>query len=99
MKRSKFFHFVESMAEEVKESIRSMYDDEPQLNEDSIQENGRFYAPEIVPTLIEIFAKLPLTSSILNTSFELPVDEHPTMMAIYLEEGNDFVWMNGLKLV
>lgn len=52
-------------------------------HDDSVEAAGRFYSPDIVPTLIEIFAKLPLTSCILNGSFDLPIDQHkyPTSSA------------------
>lgn len=77
-KRSAFYHFIEKIATNVKEEINSL---NASSDDDSIEENGRFYSPKIVPTLIEIFSKIPLTSCILNESFELPIDEYPTSSA------------------
>lgn len=83
IRRSKFYHFIERIATDVRETLTAKYQSESDEEEkdDSLKVTGRFYAPDIVPTLIEIFSKLPLTSCILNESFGLPPDQHPTSSA------------------
>lgn len=70
------------MAKEEEEFLQALDISGSELrNDDSIETTGRFYPSEIVPTPIEIFSKIPLTTCILNKSFDLPIDQQPTSSA------------------
>lgn len=82
IKRTAFFHFIESMAHDIEKTIKLLNSSGSDLqNDDSTDAHGRFYSPDFVPTLVEMFSKIPLTSYILNASFGLPIDQYPTSSA------------------
>lgn len=68
-KTSKFYQWVESIANDEKIKAKSLPLNNSDASLDDSIDSNMYYAPGIAKTLIEIFSKLPLNSFIMDKSF------------------------------
>lgn len=79
-KKSKFYQWVEKIAKIEEESAKSSPLNKSDASiDDSVRKNS-YYGPDLAKTLIDIFSKLPLTSFVMNKSFNRK-NETPTSSA------------------
>lgn len=80
VKKSRFFNFFENMAQRKQEEVAA-FSMSSSGSHDSIRLDQGLYAPDIVPTLVDIFSKIALTSCVMNKSFGLPIEKQPSSSA------------------
>lgn len=74
--KSRFYMYIKNIADD--EQARAEMHNNNIDDNDTFKMENAYYAVGVVPELVKIFSKLPMSGCLLNESFGLPPDDVPT---------------------